>query len=43
MNCNKSAEGTQFANAFKIGGICKYMYTPTEDDYDDLDEFDDFI
>lgn len=40
---NKSAEGTQFANAFKIGGICKYMYTPTEDDYDDLDEFDDFI
>ena len=40
---NKSAEGTQFANAFKIGGICKYMYTPTEDDYDDLDEFDDFM
>lgn len=42
---NKSSEGTQFANAFKIGGITKYMYNPVEDDYeeggynDDLDDF----
>ena len=40
---NKSAEGTQFSNAFKIGGICKYMYNLSED-YDDFDDsFDDFI